>query len=485
MIAKIYENASLYGDKTAIVNGKYTLSYADLKRELDEKKQWFETLFKGKNVAVVAGNVWETALLILLAAQSNGRIILLGDNLRPNELEYYVTNLCLDYVFISEEKQKEFGLKYIVTEESLTYNRLKCVACERNSSETMSDTRYEDEDFVVQLTSGSEGVSKAASRSMESLLNEIIYTCKTADFSDDEVFMTIPPIAHSYGLVLGLLIPLYLGRQIILMENFNPDLVEKYLVDYKVNLFIAVPFMYHILCRRHSIVKEAVFLTKCFSAGGALDESIVKEFCDLTGINIWNDYGSTETGLICLETAGKRNKVGKPIYGVDLKIRDSERNDLSVDMQGVINVSSKSFGRGYVFPYSLTEEKFVNGFYITGDVGRIDNEGNVSIEGRNDDFFVVGSEKTSAGEIKNALLTLDEISDAVVMSEKSPSIGDIIVAYIVRNTESTITEMDVVKRCKTFLEEYKVPRKIYFIKEVPKNKNGKILRKYLASEVMS
>ena len=70
------------------------------------------------------------------------------------------------------------------------------------------------------------------------------------------------------------------------------------------------------------------------------------------------------------------------------------------------------------------------------------------------------------------------------MSEKNPGIGDIIVAYIVRNDGSVISEMDIVKRCKTFLEEYKVPRKIHFIKEVPKNKNGKVLRKYLASEVI-
>jgi long-chain acyl-CoA synthetase len=482
MFEKIYENATFLKQKTAIVNGKYTLTYADLKRELDEKKEWYETVLKGKNVAVVAGNVWETALLILLGAQSHGRVILLGDNLRPNEFEYYVKNLQLDYVFISEEKRKEFEAKVVMTEEVLTYNRLKCLKCKR--VEDATDTLYEDEDFVVQLTSGSEGVSKAASRSIESLKNEIIYTCKTADLSGDEVYMTIPPIAHSYGLVIGLLIPLYMGKQVILMENFIPDQVEKYLTDYKVNLFIAVPFMYHILCKRNSISKDKLFLNKCFSAGGALDASIVNKFNDLTGINIWNDYGSTETGLICLETSGKLNKVGKPIYGVDLKIRDSAGNNLGVNEQGVINVSSKSFGRGYVFPYSLTEKKFVDGYYITGDVGRVDTEGYASIEGRNDDFFIVGSEKTSAGEIKNALLTIDEISDAVVTSEKNPGIGDIIVAYIVRNGGSVITEMDVVKRCKTFMEEYKVPRKIHFIREIPKNKNGKVLRKYLASEVI-
>lgn len=482
MFERIYENAVAYGDKTAIVNGKYSLSYSDLKRELDEKKEWYETIFNGKNVAVVAGNVWETALLILLAAQSCGRVILLGENLRPNEFEYYVTNLKLDYVFISEEKQKEFESKCVMAEEVLTYNRLKCLTCVRKEVET--DTLYKDEDFVVQLTSGSEGVSKAASRSRESLKNEIIYTCKTANLSNDEVYMTIPPIAHSYGLVLGLLIPLYLGKKVILMESFAPDQVEKYLAEYKVNLFIAVPFIYHILCRRHSLNKENLFLTKCFSAGGALDADIVKEFHDLTGINIWNDYGSTETGLICLETTGKLNKVGRPIYGVTLKIRDFEGNDLNIDKQGVINVSGKSFGRGYVFPYSLTNKKFVDGFYITGDVGRVDDKGYVCIEGRNDDFFIVGGEKTSACEIKNALLTINDITDAVVTSEKSPGIGDIIVAYIVRNDGSVISEMDVVKRCKTFLEEYKVPRKIHFIKEVPKNKNGKVLRKYLASEVI-
>ena len=314
MFERIYENVVACGDKMAIVNGKYSLSYSDLKRELDEKKEWYETIFNGKNVAVVAGNVWETVLLILLAAQSRGRVILLGDNLRPNEFEYYVTNLKLDYVFISEEKQKEFELKCVMAEEVLTYNRLKCLTCVRREDET--DTLYKDEDFVVQLTSGSEGVSKATSRSMESLKNEIIYTCKTVDLSNDEVYMTIPPIAHSYGLVLGLLIPLYLGKKVILMESFAPNQVEKYLSEYKVNLFIAVPFMYHILCRRNSLKKKKLFLTKCFSAGGVLDAGIVKEFYELTGINIWNDYGSTETGLICLETTGNLNNVGKPIYGV-------------------------------------------------------------------------------------------------------------------------------------------------------------------------
>lgn len=203
---------------------------------------------------------------------------------------------------------------------------------------------------------------------------------------------------------------------------------------------------------------------------------------------IWRGLRNENKELFPTESVIKDSAIYKAsplhIYGVTLNIRDSEGNDLNVDKQGVINVSGKSFGRGYVFPYSLTNKKFVDGFYVTGDVGRVDNEGYVCIEGRNDDFFSVGSEKTSACEIKNALLTIDDIADAVVVSEKNAGIGDIIVAYIVRKEGSLISEMDIVKRCKTFLEEYKIPRKIHFIKKVPKNQNGKMLRKYLASEVM-
>lgn len=473
----ILHNMENNGDQLAIICAHKTISYRKLKEMIIERKEWYEKNFSKRIVIVVAGNIVEVVVLILLAALTKGKVILLGDNLRKNEFEYYVEHLGIQAVFIGKEKSEEFKIQSEKVNQQDSLGALECFTFERHDS---LDALYKEDDYIIQITSGSEGISKVAARSEFSLENEIINTCKAVDFRNDQVFMTIPPISHSYGLVIGLLVPLYLGKTIVLVDNFIPDLVEKYFVEHKVNVLIAVPFIYHILSRRlQNNTKEHNYLSKCFSAGGFLDNNVRKKFQDIIGITIWNDYGSTETGVMCIDTEGITGIVGKPIPGITLSILDSFNEPVKENESGIIYVSGKSIGRGYVFPYNLNESKYCRNMYCTGDIGKMDLYGRIHLEGRQDDFFIVGGEKTSAMEIKSAILRMEGVNDAEVVSEKSPTIGDIISAYIVRKQGSTINEIDILRHCNANMETFKVPKKVFFIHKIPRNKNGKVLKKYL------
>lgn len=477
MKEKILHNMEKSGNHYAIVCAHQAILYKELKEMVLERKSWYENYFANQIVGIVAGNILEVVILLLLALLTKGKIILLGDNLKKNEFEYYLEHLGVQAVFINEEKRKEFQPELESANRFGSIGELECYIYSRDN---LAEAQYKYDDYIIQITSGSEGVSKAAGRTEISLENEIINTCRAVDFQNDQVFMTIPPIAHSYGLVIGLLLPLYLGKTVILVNDFVPDLVEKFLVEYKVNVLIAVPFMYHILSKRLNVkTKEQNYLSKCFSAGGFLDDTVRKRFQEAIGITIWNDYGSTETGVMCIETEGISGSVGKPIPGITVSILDSDGAPVKENQNGIVYVSGKSIGHGYVFPAELNESRYCGNIYCTGDIGRFDLHGRIYLEGRNDDFFIVGGEKTSAMEIRKIILCIEGVKDAVVVSENNPVIGDIISVYIVRKPDSTIKENDVLKYCNANMEMFKVPKKVFFIKEIPKSKNGKVLKKYL------
>lgn len=470
----ILNNILKYKNKFALISEDKQITYIKFKDIIMEKISWYKKYFSDYVVGIVEGNTIEVVVLLVLALLTKGKVVLLGNNLKKSEFEYYVEKLEIQKIFISESKKNEFRID---REDKVFFGTLSCL---NFGEKKASNTSYKMEDYIIQLTSGSEGVSKVVARSENSLRNEIINTCKDIDFQNDEVFMTIPPIYHSYGLVLGILLPLYMGKTIVLMNKFDPNLVENYLIKYEVNVLVGVPFIYHILCRRIGIETiQGHSLTKCFSAGGNLEYLIWKKFKDIMGIAIWNDYGSTETGVICIEKEGVFGSVGKPISGITLFVLNSSGEPVDKGESGIIYVKGESMARGYVMPESLNKSKYLNAMYCTGDVGILDENGYVYLKGRVDDFLVIGGEKTSVKEIEKIILGMEGVKDVAVISKKHPIIGDIISAFIVCEPGSNIGRADLLRYCNANMPEYKIPKEVNFIDEISRNSNGKILKKYL------
>jgi long-chain acyl-CoA synthetase len=243
--------------------------------------------------------------------------------------------------------------------------------------------------------------------------------------------------------------------------------------------------MYDMLTRTYLEEKvDFSSLRICFSAGAKLSAKVAEDFTGRFGVRINQQYGSTETGTMAVnlypDGFDDVNSVGLPLPGREMKVVDENHHELPGGEEGEIKILSPGNTKGYLHLEELNNEKFRDGWYFTGDIGRMDSNGNIYITGRKIAFINVAGLKVDPFEVEGALLSIDAIKEcAVVGKQDETKHREIVKAFVVIDKEKEITVKNVKKACKERLADYKVPQEIEFVNELPKSPTGKILMKYL------
>jgi len=274
------------------------------------------------------------------------------------------------------------------------------------------------------------------------------------------------------------------GSSVDFMAKFDADVVLDAMR--KATVLMGVPTFYVRLLRHEKLDKEHTKNMRLFVSGSApLLAETHDQWQENTGHAILERYGMTETNMNTsnpYDGERRAGTVGFPLPGVEVRIMEGEQ-ELPKGEIGSIEVRGPNVFKGYwKMPEKTKEELLESGFLITGDLGMIDDQGYVSIIGRSKDLIISGGYNVYPKEIELMIDDVGGVSESAVIGLPHPDFGEGVCAVIVKSADSDLTDVSVMEAITSDLAKYKQPKKIYFVKELPRNAMGKVQKKSLREE---
>ena len=334
---------------------------------------------------------------------------------------------------------------------------------------------------LIGFTSGTTGLPKMTSHFHKDILN--ICECfppYSLQPTPNDIFTGSPPLGFTFGLGGLVLFPMYFGASSFLIEKPSPDLLLQAIQDYKITVCFTAPTAWRIITAK---VKEYDIssLRKCISAGETLPLKVWQDWYDATGLKIIDGIGATEILHIFISSNEENMKpgaTGKAITGYSAKIIDLNGNEVPTNESGRLAVLGIT-GCKYLNRPEKQEEYVENGWNITGDIFRQDEDGYLWFVARGDDMIISSGYNIGAIEVESVLLSHEDILECAVVGLPDEERGMLVCAHIVLKDSSKATDA-MKNRIQHWFKEvaapYKYPRVIYFTDTLPKTETGKIQR---------
>lgn len=338
---------------------------------------------------------------------------------------------------------------------------------------------------MLLYTSGTTGHPKGVILSFENLLAKTADIIEAHQLTARDRVLCVLPWFHINGLAITLLTPLVSRQAIVIGGKFSVSRFWEDVKRYRITWFSGVPTMYsHMLsrgipdCGRHSGLRFAR------SASSALPGAVLEAFERMTGVPVIESYGITEgcaqiTSNPLPPREHKTSSVGLP-YGNQIKVVDVEGNEQPAGVSGEVWIRGKNVTCGYYHKPEETQKAFTGEWFHSGDIGYLDGDGYLFLNGRIKELINRAGEKFSPIEIDEVLYQLPQVELAAAVGVPDPVYGEEVVCFIKRRetgeTEGDLSEADVIGWCGQHLAAYKVPRKVYFVEDLPQGGNGKIQR---------
>jgi long-chain acyl-CoA synthetase len=349
----------------------------------------------------------------------------------------------------------------------------------------------DEQTILILYTSGTTGKSKGAMLSHRNLVSNALASIEALSLRSRDRFICILPMFHVFAWTTNVLVPLRMGCPIVLVESIRPPKPWlKLMFKYKVTCFIAVPQIYAVLADQARGFKKWIlrfiffrYARICISGAAPLLMTTLEKFEKNFGVPLLEGYGLTETSPVSNAntlTQRKRGSVGKCIPGVRVKIIDADERDLPEGQEGEICISGPNIMQGYYNQPEATKNAFTrDGWFKTGDVGRIDEEGFLFIEDRIKDMIIVKGLKVFSIQVEEILLGHPAVAEAAVVGIPNPSGDETIKGFVALKEGQTADKSELLRLCQEKLPPYKRPKDIEILTELPKNALQKVLKREL------
>ena len=334
---------------------------------------------------------------------------------------------------------------------------------------------------IIGFTSGTTGLPKMTAHYHKDILNICeAFPTYSLQPTENDIFTGSPPIGFTFGLGGLVLFPMYFGTSTFLIEKPTPDILLQAIQEHKITICFTAPTAWRILTEK-SKDYDLSSLRKCVSAGETLPVKIWEDWYKATGLKIIDGIGATEMLHIFISSNQdnmRQGSTGVAITGYEAKIIDENGNELPPNQEGRLAVRGIT-GCKYLNRTEKQEEYVQNGWNITGDIFRKDEDGYFWFVARGDDMIVSSGYNIAAIEVESVLITHPDISECAVVGLPDEERGMLVCANIVlKNTEKASDEL--VRNIQNWFKEvaapYKYPRVINFLDKLPKTETGKIQR---------
>ena len=338
---------------------------------------------------------------------------------------------------------------------------------------------------AILYTSGTTGRSKGAMLTHDNLASNAKVLKQAWQWKKDDVLLHALPLFHVHGLFVASHGALLNGSAMIFLSKFNAQQVIRYLP--RSTVMMGVPTYYVRLLQETDFTVDTCKQMRVFISGSApLLIDTFLEFTQRTGHTILERYGMSETTMLTSNPyAGARlgGTVGHPLPGVEVRVVNSENYICSVDEIGDIQVKGPNVFKGYWRMPEKTAEEFTDDAYFrTGDVGKFDTDGYLSIVGRSKDLIISGGYNVYPKEIESFIDDMPEVLESAVIGVPHVEFGEAVVAVVILKADKILTEDTLIARLKGMIANFKVPKKVHFLNELPRNAMGKVQKNSLRTQ---
>ena len=364
---------------------------------------------------------------------------------------------------------------------------MEAAATENASFETIA--RNGDDLAAILYTSGTTGRSKGAMLTHDNLHSNATTLIDYWRFTQDDVLIHALPIYHTHGLFVATNVIMFSGASMIFLPKFDPDKIMSLMS--RATCLMGVPTFYVRLLQHPNLNKDAVKNMRLFVSGSApLLADTHREWSAKTGHAILERYGMTETNMNTSNPYdGDRvpGAVGYPLPGVSVRIADPETGAiLAAEEIGMIEVKGPNVFKGYWrMPEKTAAEFKPDGFFITGDLGKIDGKGYVHIVGRGKDLIITGGFNVYPKEIESEIDAMPGVFESAVIGVPHPDFGEGVTAVVVRTKPDAIDEPAIIAALQDRLAKFKQPKKVIFMDDLPRNTMGKVQKNVLRDQFAS
>jgi long-chain acyl-CoA synthetase len=490
------ETAAATPDAVAYRAGGTTATY----RELDERSGRFAAglgavgLTPGQVVAIQLPNVAEFLTVYFGALKAGLTVLPVNPLLKAAELEHQLkdssASIMVGLAGLHTEAAKAcelVGLRLYLAGDPAAQPDGTFPITDLMSSEPLAESGgaiwpgNADDTAVLIYTSGTTGKPKGAELTHFLLYMNCTVSGQLFGATPDDVTLAVLPFFHVFGLSSVINVSVRYGGCLSIVPRFEPRHVLDAIAADKCTVIAGVPTMLHALAQLEIGDRELSALRVAVSGGASLPEDVLRTFEAKYGIEVLEGYGLSETGSTSsFNRPGDRKplSVGKPIWGVEMRIADSGDEPLPAgrDQIGEIQIRGHNVMKGYRNRPEATASALAGGWLHTGDLGYVDEDGFYFIVDRTKDLVIRGGYNVYPREIEEVLFAHPDILEAAVIGKPDERLGEEVVAVVVLREGANLDAAAIIAYCRERLAAYKYPREVRFAAELPKGPSGKILK---------
>lgn len=479
------------GDNIAIRTFEQTWTFRDLYEKANQIAHVLVEdlgMVSGNRVLIRSANNPMMVACWFGVIKAGGIVVATMPLLREKELTTFIDcaeislALC-DYRLEEELAAVESGfLKHYITFDGLGNGISKLEVLMHNKPKTFAnfDSRA-DSVCLIGFTSGTTGLPKMTAH----FHRDVLAICEAFPSyalqpKPDDIFTGSPPLGFTFGLGGLVLFPFYYGASTFLIEKPSPDLLLKAIEEFKITICFTAPTAWRAITT-HVGDFDISSLRKCVSAGETLPAKVWQDWYDATGLEIIDGIGSTEMLHIFISNNDdymKKGTTGKPVTGYEAKVVDEEGNEVGINVPGRLAVRGIT-GCKYLNREDKQLEYVQDGWNITGDIYRKDEDGYFCFVARGDDMIISSGYNIGAVEVESVLLLHEEIVECAVVGLPDDERGMVVCAHVVLRDVALGTD-DFARELQDWFKEnaapYKYPRVVRFMESLPKTETGKIQR---------
>jgi acyl-CoA synthetase (AMP-forming)/AMP-acid ligase II len=491
-----------YGERCAVIDKSDRISYSELEQRVASAHSILQehSVQPGDRIALWAPNSWQWIVAAFAAWRSGAIVVPISSRLKAAEVLPVLQKAGAKLLFsvadcggsnLCEQLQQYAQQQNRTLPSVLELSHLTAAARPLSAQHSAVANPAGDSPCEILYTSGTTGEPKGVTLNHQQIIQAYWDWSALGGLGENDNFLVIPPFSHGFGINAGIIACVMRGMTHIVVDFFDPARVLDLIEAENVSVMSGPPALFAALAQQKvSEARTSNALRVAYVGAAQVPEDTINSMQETLGIDrVINAYGLIEACVVSMTRADDpvsviANSVGRPLPDVDVCIRDEHATTLPVGSSGEIWVRSYGVMQGYYNNDNATRDTIDGeGWLATGDMGFIDTEGHLHINGRRKEMYICNGFNVYPAEVENRLLSHPEVKQAAVVGISCDIKGETGIAFVVANTAAD--ENSLQQWCREHLASYKCPQHIIFCDQLPLNANGKVMKHVLQSEAQS